>query len=227
MNKANHYTSHKCTFCAQYVLHTHAIAWSKIGQEYGQFSDVILETDNCLAIAGFGALTEGYVLIIPKDHYLSVGGLPKKLMSEFIAVKQIIGDSIKKIYGQVAFFEHGMSTCSLSGGCIDHAHIHAIPCKTDFRAHLQIDFPEIQISDIFELSKFSNANISYIFYENIFEEKFVYVATETIKSQYIRRLWAGSIGKPKEWNWGIFIGEKNIARTIEKIRHDLNNEGKF
>ncbi len=219
-----YYTSEKCTFCAQYVLHTQANVWSKIGNKYGQTSDIILETNNCLAIAGFGALTEGYVLILPKVHYLSIGALPHEYLSEVTELKETIGTMIVDLYGQVTFFEHGMSSCSFSGGCIAHAHIHAIPCISDFRPHLQLDFPEIQINDLSELSKFAEANISYIFYENVSKDKFVYIATETTPSQYLRKLWANFARKPEEWNWGIFVGKENVARTIERMRKYLTDQ---
>ena len=123
--------------------------------------------------------------------------------------------------GKSLFLNIGMSNCSFSGGCIDHAHIHAIPCSLDFRSHLQLDFPEVKINDLNALSMFAKANISYIFYEDSFKNKFVYIATEKTQSQYLRRLWARLTGKPKEWNWGVFIGQENIAQTIEQMHQDL------
>ncbi len=218
-------TSAKCTFCAQYVLHTRANVWSRFGEKYGQSSDIILETSNCLAVAGLGALTEGYVLIFPKDHYLSIGAIPHEQISEITRLKEVIGTMIEHLYGQVVFFEHGMSTRGYSGGCIDHAHIHSIPCRTNFRPYFQPDFPETQINDLHELSRFAEADTSYMFYENVSKDKFVYTSTEQIPSQYFRRLWAHCVGRPEEWDWGMFIGERNIARTISRMRQYLLNAG--
>lgn len=212
-------TDGSCRFCAQYTLRTQANVWgSAWGEEYGQSSDVIVETGSLLVIAGLGALAEGYVLLLPKDHYLSIGALPQEQMSEFVRLKDAIGSLIRRLYGQVVFFEHGMSSSNRAGGCTDHAHLHACPCDIDFRLYLRRNFSEQQINDLGELSEVAQADIPYLFYEDVTGNKYVYPLSEHIPSQYLRKVWAQCVGKPQEWNWAVFIGEENVARTINRLR---------
>jgi diadenosine tetraphosphate (Ap4A) HIT family hydrolase len=191
------------------------------GERFGQSSDVIMEAEALLVVAGLGALTEGYVLLLPKAHYLSIGKLPQDEMSELVRVKDAVGSLIKRLYGQVVFFEHGMSSSNRGGGCTEHAHLHVCPCSTDFRPYLRCNFPERQISHLSELSEIAQADIPYLFYENVTGAKFVYPLSEHIPSQYLRKVWAQCVGKPQEWNWAEHIGEDNIARTIQRLRDAL------
>lgn len=216
--------SNSCSFCEQYILKTKRSFWSKYGKKYGQFTDIILDTDQFLAMTGLGALTEGYLLIIPKRHYRSIGAIPEEKFAELSEFCEKIRKIIEHLYGPVVLFEHGMSKCHFAGGCIDHAHIHFIPCTKDFRSTLQNDFKEKKIENYDELSEFTTSHTPYFFYENARREKYVYNVHKDVPSQYFRRLWAESIGRPNEWDWGVFIGEENIARTINKIHGYLSSQ---
>lgn len=210
-----------CTFCESYVHHTIPSFWSKYGQKYGQSTGIILEENYFLALTGLGALTEGYVLIIPKGHYISIGAIPENQFQALTDFCNRVRTIIEQVFGPVVIFEHGMSHCHSAGGCIDHAHIHFIPTETGFRSEFKANFKEERIKKLVELKKFADNNIPYLFYENTRKEKFVYLSIDNIPSQYIRKLWAKKVGKPDEWDWAVSIGEINIARTIDRIQQYL------
>jgi predicted house-cleaning noncanonical NTP pyrophosphatase (MazG superfamily)/diadenosine tetraphosphate (Ap4A) HIT family hydrolase len=207
-----------CTFCAQYVLRTQENFWRQWGQRFGQESDVIIETDQLLVIAGLGALVEGYVLLLPRDHYLSIGALPKDQISEIAKAKGILSSRLRHLYGQIICFEHGMSSFGKAGGCIDHAHIHMIPCDHDFRTYLQSSFPEYKLTNLTELDRFAQATSGYLYYEDSGGSMFVYTPNSQLPSQYLRRMWAQFMERPHEWDWGLYIGEENVAQTINRLR---------
>lgn len=211
-----------CILCTQFVLHTRPSIWAKQGKKYAQSSDLLAETDSCLVVAGLGALAEGYVILLPKSHYLSIGALPQEQMSEFVELKNHIGMLLKRLYGDIIFFEHGESSSNRAGKSVVHAHLHACPCNADFRLHLQHRFSEKQISALSDLRDYGTADIPYLFYENVLGEKFVYVVSEHLPSQYLRRLWAQEVGRPRQWNWRVHTGEKNVARTISRIQDALS-----
>lgn len=222
--KQKYVVDDSCIFCSQFVLRTCPSIWAKRGKKCAQSSDLLMENDSCLVVAGLGALAEGYVILFPKSHYFSIGALPQEQLSEFAKLKNYIGTLLKQLYGNVIFFEHGESSSNRAGKSIVHAHLHACPCDADFRPHLQHRFSEKQISVLSDLRNYGDADIPYLFYENVFEEKFVYTILEHLPSQYLRRLWAQVVGKPRQWNWREHIGEKNVARTISRIRDALLEE---
>jgi diadenosine tetraphosphate (Ap4A) HIT family hydrolase len=211
----------KCTFCNQYIWGTTPNFWAiNWGKKYGQTSDVICESDHNLAVAGLGALSEGYVLLVPKAHYLSVAQLPEPMVEDLERLKQHIRSAIGKIYASAVFFEHGAVTENKRGGaCIDHVHVHAFPCQIDLRQFLQKDFPETRIQSLKELKLFAEINQPYIFYENQLGEMFVYETPAQIPSQYIRRRWAEALGRSDEWDWALFIGENEVTNTITKLKN--------
>jgi diadenosine tetraphosphate (Ap4A) HIT family hydrolase len=218
----NEVLNNACTFCAQYVLHTEPYFWSRWGKNYDQSSDVIVESNSLVVVAGLGALVEGYVLILPKIHYLSIGAIPPSEMAELMKVKDKVRSLIGQLYGPVTLFEHGTSPSHQAGGCINHAHLHVFPCNADFRPHLGIHV-EHRLSAIDELSEFASASIPYLYYENADGDMFAYEVSEHLPSQYLRRIWAKSIGKPQEWDWAVFVGEEQVAKTIAQLRSALQD----
>ncbi len=86
------------------------------------FNRLIAHTKNYFLIAGYGAFTEGYVLIITKDFIPSFG-LIEEINNEelnfFISiVKKINSEEYRKTS---VIFEHGMCACV---GGLDRAHVH-------------------------------------------------------------------------------------------------------
>lgn len=210
-----------CPFCSQYSIKNAPNQWgSNWGKKYQQDSDIIYETDDLLLITGLGALSEGYVLILPKLHYLSMADLSEKMMDSLLSLKARVRAFLEKEYGvPVVFFEHGVRGEEARGGaCIDHAHLHAVPCKADFRCVLSKDFSETKIYSLRDIQIKIKPNVQYILYEDGKEQIFVYQTQSKIPSQYIRRVWANVIGKPDEWDWSIYIGNNNIAKTLARFR---------
>jgi diadenosine tetraphosphate (Ap4A) HIT family hydrolase len=93
-----------CGFCSQYITRSSENFWAKFGHRFGQDSDVIIEQKDSLLIAGMGALSEGYVLILPKYHYLSIASLPTALLLDVEDLKNKTAAALRSVYGSVVFF---------------------------------------------------------------------------------------------------------------------------
>lgn len=207
-----------CPYCVNHVPRNEQNFWSRWGKKYGQESDIIWRNGDFIIIAGLGALSEGYVILLPREHILSLGMLSEEGMPKFIQIKNEIRAVLCSLYGPITFFEHGMSSCGHAGGCVDHAHLHAFPCQNDFRPYLQQDLRETKVASLLDLREYAISDIPYLFYENPLQEKYVYTFDGHLPSQYFRRLWAQFVGRPDEWDWGVFLFEENIAKTIYKVR---------
>ena len=85
---------------------------------------------NFFIIAGYGAFTPGYLLIISKNFLPSFGLIKKNQLDELNFLIKIIKRSIKnELKRRSVVFEHGMCACI---GGLDRAHIHimSVPFET-------------------------------------------------------------------------------------------------
>lgn len=100
-----------------------------IGRQIGCKSRFLLETDNWYAIPTMGSLTVGYILLVTKQHYLSLANLDSNLFFEMLNLKKSVEDFLfKKLGMHCIAFEHG-TTNSYSTGAnsVDHVHLHILP----------------------------------------------------------------------------------------------------
>ncbi len=94
----------------------------KIITEVKPFNRLIAHSKNLFVIAGYGAFTKGYVLIITKDFVPSFGLIKKEVNEELHFLIKLLKFYIKKKYSRsITVFEHGMCACI---GGLDRAHIH-------------------------------------------------------------------------------------------------------
>jgi len=75
----------------------------------------LFESANFRVLASFGALVEGWLLLLPNEHFLSMGALPAPLIPEMQALKESVCERLERIYGPICAFEQlNISLQSLS-----------------------------------------------------------------------------------------------------------------
>jgi diadenosine tetraphosphate (Ap4A) HIT family hydrolase len=87
----------------------------------------ILVEDNYFSLASIGALVNGWVLIIPKEHICSMKIIYER--DDFIG---FVNQMLKRIWthynSPVIAFEHGPNKMNSQTSCgTDHAHLHLVP----------------------------------------------------------------------------------------------------
>lgn len=91
-------------------------------KKISEFNRLILHSKNFFIVAGYGAFSPGYVLIITKDFIPSFGLIDEKNIDEINFLKNEIKISHLKLYKRkTIIFEHGMCACI---GGLDRAHLH-------------------------------------------------------------------------------------------------------
>jgi diadenosine tetraphosphate (Ap4A) HIT family hydrolase len=214
-----------CLFCkdVDFQLDLPAKVKSKTGySEHGYY--LLMQTKHSFAIVGYGAITPGYILLIPSKHYETISQITGDELEDFLFIKSIIYNHIKNFYGGVVFFEHGaLSTCRVSSGaCIDHAHLHCIPDPgQNFDNEMPKEFTKTKIASINNLHEFTSNVDRYLFLENKLGEKFVYQSRDPVPPQFFRRIWAKIVGKPEEFDFVIFPEFKNMLTTYENFSNAL------
>lgn len=91
-------------------------------KKVSEFNRLIAHSKNFFLISGYGAFTDGYILIISKDFIPSYGLAKKNEVDEVKFLIRLIKDFIKEKYERkTVIFEHGMCACI---GGLDRAHLH-------------------------------------------------------------------------------------------------------
>jgi diadenosine tetraphosphate (Ap4A) HIT family hydrolase len=200
-----------CAFCSHLVRDNSTEDWNR----------PLLESPNFVVLPSLGALVEGWLLIVPKKHFISLGALPDSLMDEFSALKCEVVQLTEEIYGSIALFEHGPSAAKHKVGCgVDHAHLHIVPVVEDLALAVASFLPEG--------ARWQDANLDSC--RTAFEQGSDYlyleqapgfgriVVHDQLGSQLFRRAIAASSGIRDDYNWREHPQFANVRETIETVR---------
>lgn len=100
----------KCVFCAIAAGETPA--------------EIIEETDDTLAFLDVRPLFPGHVLVVPREHHVTLGELPAKLIPELFGAAQRIALAVEAGMGAQGTFVAMNNKVSQS---VPHLHVHVVP----------------------------------------------------------------------------------------------------
>ena len=189
------------------------------------WNKILFQSRNFVAIPTIGSTIEGWLLLVPKEHFLCIGALSDNLLIELNSFKELIYKTLSDCYGSIVFFEHGPSKPNQAIGCgVDHAHLHAIPFEYDLATEANkispVPLKWEAINGFEDLKKFYERKLSYLYVEQKIGEPLV-ATHPKIPSQLFRRVIAKSVGNQERYNWKKYIEEQNIKATICKIEKYL------
>jgi hypothetical protein len=123
------------------------------------------------------------------------------------------------MYGDsVVCFEHGMdrSSPNLSGGCVDHAHLHLLPCGTALAESLKNKLsPSAGAGSLLELKQKYKSGPYILIKSDILNPKIQLLQCgDVFPSQYLRKLAASLAGRPSEWDWRDKPNERDFLKTL-------------
>jgi diadenosine tetraphosphate (Ap4A) HIT family hydrolase len=174
------------------------------------------ESEDLYLTPALGCITPGYLILAPKQHYISFAQVPNGLLT---SAKQLwmevneIGTGLG-LPGYV-LFEHGAATRDWRGAaCIEHAHLHLVPSPdhVELNRLMETEYPQRQHSG-FEDIRTLDGGPPYVLLMNsrgIFSYQ-----TPEIASQYLRKHIAAQWEVPDKWNWRLHPFGKNFWRTID------------
>lgn len=176
-------------------------------------SRVVFETKNFVVFPTVGCFRIGYLLIMPKQHYLSFGELEPELIDELNSVVQRIKDFVyEKLNLKCIVFEHGTRDLSkLTSTSIMHAHIHIIPFDADIINALP-DYCELKKIKGFEDLKKETDN--YLFLSDTSNNSYI-VKNDGYPSQFFRQIACKAMGIPKYWDWRRYKFVENMEITCD------------
>lgn len=194
-----------CVFCSLFTSKT---------------KEVLYESQNFRVIAGVGAFSLGYLMVIPKEHILSFAAIKEEQMQELLEVIADMRYLLKQIYGEpVAFWENGSGQTARgkSKNSIVHAHGHLLPINAEYDIVKDVNENGVTLErlNITELHKYVEK--PYLLISTPTNNEW-YIKSDSysnnIPRQFIRRLlYNNLVGDGEKWNWRLYPFEENVQNT--------------
>ena len=186
---------------------------------------IIYESRFFYVTSELGALVQGFLMIVPKEHYFSVAQYDKCIMADYEQVCYDMEKILKGAFGEektIIFFEHGSDPSGMSYNpkSIVHAHTHVVVNFKIEKKYLDM-VKALPIKDI-TIAKKSRY---FCYQEGFHGQKFVAMDDDVyMQHQYARQIMAKQIGlAPGQYNWRKYDFSENIKATIYRIYTYLKN----
>jgi ATP adenylyltransferase len=182
---------------------------------------VLLETESFAAIPSLGPLVPGHSLLCPKTHLRSFAELPRDLDQELVSVTEKLRGALAGLYDvPVHLFEHGMATGGTRTLCtVDHAHLHFVPLLFQpFSSDLSADGRWVSFEGSLQELRALAGGGEYVFYRAPDGSSiFLGPEAEDLESQYMRKLFAKSMGRANEWDWRVSPEAASADETWRQV----------
>lgn len=206
--------------CA-YCVHIHS-------NHSGRFSinnnRSVYESENFIVIPTVGEFIKGYLLIIPKEHLMSLAELPIDLRNEFLQVLNDVFYMLRLTYpvDDLLVWENGTGNGGIGKAkdSVVHAHIHIAPSKLTAQKIIELSGFQLNKISYSDLSLYGNH--SYLLVKgNGNDEWFINDNPELyIPRQYVRQLIAEEYGfNGDTWNWR----SNPFYYLVLKTKTDIHN----
>ena len=184
-------------------------------------SRILYDSKYFYVILGLGPITEGYVLLVAKQHVRSMLDLPVEMRQYYESEKNHLKHVVTKAYGPTIITEHGrIQACfaedeeARDNHCF-HAHQLFFPITADLRS-LSKEGPFTKVfegNSIFDLNASLLESEEYLLFEDINGVIMIYTVRGKCPRQFMRYLVARSIGKPELSNWAAYPQWDKIVRA--------------
>lgn len=213
-----------CPFCSEYSNSGENQFYLNIGKHIGCKSRILLETDNWYVIPTLGCLTVGYVLLVTKQHYLSLANIGHELFIEMLDLKKKVEDVLyDKLGMRCITFEHGtVNSYSKGANSVDHVHLHVLPFSRPIWNEIIMDIPETPFDTIESYNSLlagwqNNSPNSYLLFQDI-DQKIYYIPdASNMPSQLFRKCLAPYLGAGY-WDWRDENYSDNILKTLSLFK---------
>ena len=178
----------------------------------------ILSSKKLRLIADLSPLTIGHMLLVPQDHYLSIAQAVSEIGEELTRLLRALLPVYRDAFGEPLLMEHGSSSDELSSACISHAHMHLLPIDGErVRSLLERDGLTASIlPDLADLHKFGSTSYFYCQYGSKIQ---VYIASGTVRGQYLRSIAGEALGIPDPfWDYSMLVRKECLRETISRCK---------
>jgi ATP adenylyltransferase len=168
----------------------------------------------------WGPVTEGHVIVVPRDHVFSFAQLsPGDLVAAETFVREV-EQRVAGVYGQTCLFEHGANVAGSAVGCsVDHAHVHVVPWGGDFISAARDDYASLSWHNVPDFSGLP-ADEPYLFVRDARGNAAVGTGSG-IPSQALRRTLTSRMGRSDSWDWKTHPNTRTLTRTRSRLAMEI------
>lgn len=214
----------ECCFCKEYADPSQSQFFAEIGKQIGCVSRILVETDNWYVVPTMGSLTVGYVLLVCKQHYLSLANIDRKLYLEMLNLKTSIESVLFRQLGlHCLTFEHGTSNPSIKGAnSVDHVHVHVLPFKRPIWQDVASVMPNTNFEVVNNYEELytgwqNKPPDTYLLFQDV-DQKIYYISdASNMPSQMFRKCLAPHLGMDC-WDWRRENYSDNMVRTMNLFK---------
>jgi ATP adenylyltransferase len=222
-----------CSFCSEINGNVEHSLFDEVLKMHGIDKEsfptrFLFKDDDFIVLPMIGQMVEGYLLIIPVDHYMSYSHLQPRLYCKLQRLKSEVSKILELTYGAPIFFEHGpMSESTRAGSCCDHAHIHAVPMNVDVSDEFVKSGFDLQIiQSLSDLKSQYERKQPYLYYENQ-EGRAIVMDAPSVPSQFIRQLIAKKLNWGDKWNWMLHLNVEFLISTVHNLKPHFDQIGEL
>lgn len=214
-----------CCFCEEYMHPLQSQFYKEIGCKIGCPTRILLETDNWFVIPTVGSLTVGYVLLVCKQHYLSLANIPWTLYREMLTLKMNVESILHKQLGlHCLTFEHGTpNPLSKGANSVDHVHIHVLPFERPIWHDIETGVSSKDIEAVANYGSLysiwqTQLPNSYLLFQDINQRIYYIPDASNMPSQLFRKCLAPYLGAPC-WDWKSEAYVDSMVHTMALFKH--------
>lgn len=174
-----------------------------------------------MVVPTVGAIVPGWLLVVPRKHFLCVGAMGDALRREMRELSETAAEALRVSFGPVTFFEHGPTEPATSVGCgVDHAHLHVVASNVDLlggaRQIAQQPLSWSRVAGMQLTADYFRRRLPYLYVELPNGE--VWLGTHSkIESQLFRKVIAAASGRADVFDWKCHSFEENVHQTVHTV----------
>lgn len=210
---------YECPFCAEFENDGLSIFASMASGRLA--SRVVYEDDHFIVMPPLGQFMEGGLLVLTREHMLSMAHLPPALFAHQERLLQAIQKAIQTRWGvSPLIFEHGPAPEWGKGVCcVDHAHLNVFPAKMVVHPHLAGRM-HLPLRSLDELGRFQSAEFGYLMVQENDGSRRVYDGAD-VPTQLVRRIIARELGLAERWHWRDYPGLDELTATYHALKGQI------
>jgi inosine/xanthosine triphosphate pyrophosphatase family protein/diadenosine tetraphosphate (Ap4A) HIT family hydrolase len=211
--------AYDCPFCAELENEGLSVFARMMGDRLA--CRVVYEDEHFVVMPPLGEFMEGGLLLLAREHILSLAHLPPAQFDHLERLLQAIRQAVAKRWGVAPLvFEHGPAPDWSKGVCcVDHAHLNIFPAPVCLHPHLaqRMGF---SLGSLCELAKLRRAEFGYLFVQENDGARRAYDGRDA-PTQLVRRIVTAQLGVPERWHWRDYVGREELLATYNALKGQI------
>jgi XTP/dITP diphosphohydrolase len=208
-----------CPFCAEFENDGLSLYAGMMGDRLP--CRVVYEDEHFIVMPPLGQFMEGGLLLLTREHILSLAHLPPAQFDHLERLLQAIKQALGKIWGVAPLvFEHGPAPDWSKGVCcVDHAHLNIFPAPVQVHPHLAGRM-SLALGSLSEMAKLRRAEFGYLFVQENDGARRAYDGRD-VPTQMVRRIITDQLGLPERWHWRDYVGRDELLATYNALKDQI------